>query len=97
MAITGVLLWAHNLVLAYLPKTVLDICTAVHYYEAILATFAILIWHFYWVIFDPDVYPLKWTFLTGRSPAHEVREEEMGGGTGPVAPSASRGKTTDAV
>jgi len=97
MAITGVLLWAHNLVLAYLPKTVLDICTAVHYYEAILATFAILIWHFYWVIFDPDVYPLRWTFLTGRGPAHEIREEEGEGGTGPVAPSASRGKTTDAV
>jgi hypothetical protein len=28
------------------------------------------------VIFDPDVYPLKWTVLTGRAPAHEVREEE---------------------
>jgi len=76
MATTGILLWAHNLVLEYLPKTVLDLCTAVHYYEAILATFAILIWHFYWVIFDPDVYPLKWTFLTGRAPEHEVREEE---------------------
>ena len=76
MAATGVLLWAHNLVLEYLPKTVLDISTAIHYYEAILATFAILIWHFYWVIFDPDVYPIKWTLVTGRAPEHEIREEE---------------------
>jgi formate dehydrogenase gamma subunit len=77
MAITGVLLWSHNWVLAHLPfpMTFLDVTTAIHFYEAILATFAILIWHFYWVIFDPDVYPLKWTFLTGRAPEHELREE----------------------
>ena len=56
--------------------SVLDVTTAVHFYEAILATFSILIWHFYFVIFDPDVYPLKWTVLTGRAPEHEVREEE---------------------
>ena len=37
---------------------------------------AIVIWHFYAVIFDPDVYPLKWTFVCGRAPEHEVREEE---------------------
>jgi len=78
MAITGILLWAHDAVLAYLPHAlaVLDVTTAVHFYEAILATFSILIWHFYFVIFDPDVYPLKWTVLTGSAPEHEVREEE---------------------
>jgi formate dehydrogenase gamma subunit len=78
MAATGVLLWAHDWVLAYLPypMSVLDVTTAVHFYEAILATFSILIWHFYFVIFDPEVYPLKWTVLTGRAPEHEVREEE---------------------
>jgi formate dehydrogenase gamma subunit len=76
MAFTGILLWAHNWVLEYFPKVVLDVATAVHYYEAILATLAIVIWHFYAVIFDPDVYPLKWTFVNGRAPEHEVREEE---------------------
>ena len=62
--------------LEYLSKDWLDIATAVHYYEAILATLAIVIWHFYAVIFDPDVYPVKWTFVNGRAPEHEVREEE---------------------
>jgi formate dehydrogenase gamma subunit len=78
MAATGILLWSHDWVLAYLPypMSVLDVATAVHFYEAILATFSILIWHFYFVIFDPDVYPLKWTVLTGRAPEHELREEE---------------------
>jgi formate dehydrogenase gamma subunit len=78
MFITGVLLWAHNFVLENLPKLVTDVATAVHYYEAILATAAIVIWHLYAVIFDPEVYPLKWTVLTGRAPEHEVREEEEG-------------------
>ena len=78
MALTGILLWSHNFILAHLPypMSVMDVSTAIHFYEAILATFAILIWHFYAVIFDPDVYPVKWTFLTGRAPEHEVREEE---------------------
>jgi hypothetical protein len=76
MAITGVLLWLNDWILAHLPHpaTILDVSTAIHFYEAILATAAIVIWHFYAVIFDPEVYPVKWTFLTGRAPEHEVRE-----------------------
>jgi hypothetical protein len=31
----------------------------IHYYEAVLACLAIIVWHFYHVIFDPDVYPLN--------------------------------------
>lgn len=58
MAATGLLLWFNTLALRYFPSWVLDAATAIHYYEAILATLAILIWHMYAVIFDPDVYPL---------------------------------------
>jgi hypothetical protein len=39
----------------------------VHLYEAILATLAIVVWHFYGVIFDPDVYPMDTAWLTGRT------------------------------
>jgi hypothetical protein len=45
----------------------LDIATSIHLYEAVLATLAIVVWHFYSVLFDPDVYPLNTAFLTGRS------------------------------
>ena len=72
MSITGVMLWANNLTLRFLPKVVLDVATSVHFYEALLAALAILVWHFYSVIFDPDVYPLETAFLTGVS----VKEEE---------------------
>jgi formate dehydrogenase gamma subunit len=81
MAITGILLWLNSWILAQLPHpaAILAVATAVHFYEAILATLAIVIWHFYAVLFDPDVYPVKWTFLTGRAAEHEHRELDGAG------------------
>lgn len=68
MTITGLMLWAHNLILRWLPKVFLDVASTIHLYEAILAALAILVWHFYSVIFDPEVYPMDTAWLTGRSP-----------------------------
>jgi hypothetical protein len=44
----------------------MDVATVVHFYEAVLATLAIVVWHFYFVIFDPLVYPMDTAWLTGR-------------------------------
>jgi hypothetical protein len=52
---------------------VTDAATAVHWYEAILATFAIIIWHFYMVIFDPMVYPMDTAWINGKVPADHYR------------------------
>lgn len=73
MAATGFILWFNNLALRYFPKWVSDAATALHYYEAILATFSILIWHWYTVMFDPDVYPMDRTWLTGQASADHLR------------------------
>ncbi len=35
-----------------------------------LATLAILVWHFYWVIFDPKQYPMNPAWLIGKNAAH---------------------------
>ena len=77
MAGSGLLLWANNLAMRFLPKTWLDVATSVHFYEAVLATLAIVVWHFYSVIFDPDVYPLNTAFLTGR-PVKQGGADEHG-------------------
>jgi formate dehydrogenase gamma subunit len=73
MALTGFLLWFHDFALRYFPKWVADTATTVHYYEAILATFSILIWHMYTVVFDPDVYPMDPAWITGKIPAEYLR------------------------
>jgi cytochrome b subunit of formate dehydrogenase len=66
MALSGFVLWFESWSLAHLPKWLLDVATVVHFYEALLATLAILVWHFYAVIFDPLVYPMDTAWLTGR-------------------------------
>jgi cytochrome b subunit of formate dehydrogenase len=73
MAASGFLLWFNNFTLRNFPKWVSDAAEALHYYEAILATFAILIWHLYIVIFDPDVYPMDFSWLTGKTSADHLR------------------------
>jgi cytochrome b subunit of formate dehydrogenase len=70
MAASGFLLWFNNFSLRLFPKWLTDAATTLHYYEAILATSAIIVWHFYLVIFDPEVYPMDYAWLTGRTSAH---------------------------
>lgn len=79
MALTGVLLWANNWTLQFLPKMWMDLSRVIHYYEAVLATLAILVWHFYTVIFDPEVYPMDPSWLTGYSPRPAPEEHPQSG------------------
>ncbi len=65
MALTGFFLTFENWTLKYFPKWVVDLMLTVHFYEALLAMLAILVWHFYWTVFDPSVYPMNWAWLTG--------------------------------
>ena len=75
MAGTGIMLWAKVFFGNLLPRWFLDIATAIHFYEAVLATLAIVVWHFYQVFFDPDVYPMNGAWLDGKMPLDLYREE----------------------
>ena len=73
MALSGFALWFNNFAMRHFPKWITDAATAVHWYEALLATFSILLWHFYLVIFDPLVYPMDTAWLNGKSSADHYR------------------------
>ncbi|MBL7093708.1 cytochrome c3 family protein [candidate division KSB1 bacterium] len=75
MGATGFILWFENLAMKYFPKWVTDVSTVIHYYEAILATLAIIIWHFYYQFFDPHIYPMNTTCLTGKMSEKQMMEE----------------------
>ncbi len=75
MGVTGVILWFENTSMGLFTKLGFDISRTVHFYEAILATLAIIVWHFYFVIFNPDVYPMNLAWLTGRMSEKEMLEE----------------------
>jgi formate dehydrogenase gamma subunit len=75
MGLTGLIIWFKLGIFGFLPRWWLDIALAVHFYEAILATLAIIVWHFYHVIFDPDVYPLNFALVDGNVSEDAYREE----------------------
>lgn len=75
MGVTGLMIWFKVGIFGFLPRWAIDIAIAIHFYEAILATFAIIIWHFYHVIFDPDVYPINGAFYDGRMSEEMFKEE----------------------
>jgi cytochrome b subunit of formate dehydrogenase len=75
MASTGIMLWAKVMVGNHLPRWWLDVAAAIHFYEAVLATLAILVWHFYQVLFDPDVYPMNWAWWDGKMTLDHYRQE----------------------
>lgn len=78
MALTGILLWFDNWFIHYLPKGALDVALVVHYYEAWLATLAIAVWHLYSTVFNPEVYPMNPSWLTGRMPESMYEHEHPG-------------------
>jgi cytochrome b subunit of formate dehydrogenase len=73
MAITGCVLWLKTSIL--FPKELLDICLVIHGYEAWLAFLAILVWHLYYTVFSPKVYPVNMAWLTGKVPERVFLEE----------------------
>lgn len=72
MALTGFIMWFDNTFIGMLTKLGYDVASVIHYYEAWLATLSIIIWHIYFVIFNPDVYPMNLAWLKGT-----ITEEEM--------------------
>jgi formate dehydrogenase gamma subunit len=75
MGVTGLMIWFKIDVTQFLPRWVVDVALTIHYYEAILACLAIVVWHFYPVMLDPDVYPANWAFWNGRVSKHWHEEE----------------------
>jgi cytochrome b subunit of formate dehydrogenase len=84
MTITGFFLWFDNLAIRIFHKGILDIMLVIHFYEAVLATLAVAIWHSYGTVFSPAVYPGNFAWLTGRARGHD-----HGQGESPVASEGS--------
>lgn len=82
MTASGMPLWFSDVTLRYLPKWITDVATLIHFYEAVLATLAIVVWHLYWVMFDPEVYPMDWSWWNGRAPASRTIERQGDGNDG---------------
>jgi len=75
MAATGVVMWFQDPFIGLVSKLGWDAARTIHVYEAVLATLAILVWHLYFVVFNPDVYPMNLAWIKGTLSEAEMREE----------------------
>ena len=75
MGMTGGVLWFENTFLKVIRPEGMYVATLIHYYEAILASLAILIWHFYFVFLNPDIKGMNKAWFTGYLSRHEMEEE----------------------
>jgi len=78
MIFTGFVLWFPAAFVKIFPVWIVSVSQTVHYYEAWLATLAILVWHIFFVIFHPEQYPMSWTWLTGKMSVESVKEHHAG-------------------
>ncbi|MCX7761872.1 MAG: cytochrome b/b6 domain-containing protein [Candidatus Kryptonium sp.] len=75
MTVTGIVLWFENHFMGWFSKTFVDVCNTIHYFEAWLAFLAIIVWHIYYVVFNPDVYPMNFAWITGYLTEEEMEKE----------------------
>ncbi len=48
------------------PVWLIKVSEIVHFMEAIFASLAILVWHWFFVIFRPSEYPMSFTWTDGQ-------------------------------
>ncbi len=66
MEITGIILWFPTIIPETFPSWIIRAAELIHFYEAILATLAILIFHLFFVIAHPEQFPMNLSWLTGK-------------------------------
>ena len=73
MGLTGLILWFPTFVGDWAPVWLIKVCETIHFYEAILATLAILVWHWFFVIVHPREYPMSFTWIDGNITLEKYR------------------------
>lgn len=75
MGSSGVILWFPEFFMQFLPVWLFETSEVIHYYEAWLATLAIVIWHWFFVVYHPEKYPMDVTWMDGKISLHDLKEE----------------------
>jgi cytochrome b subunit of formate dehydrogenase len=73
MGVTGFILWFPTFVGEWAPIWLIKVSEIIHFYEAILASLAIIIWHWFFVIFHPKEYPMSFTWIDGKMSLQHYR------------------------
>lgn len=75
MVLTGLVLWFPIWTTRWLPGVIVPSSKELHSNEALLAVFAIVLWHLFNAHFNPRVFPMNMSIFTGRIAKHEMMAE----------------------
>lgn len=75
ISVTGIMLWAEEFSMLFLPKIVLDLAIVIHGYQGLLAFAVLFLWHLYNVHLHPSVFPMNPAWITGKVSSEWMREE----------------------
>jgi len=75
ISLTGIVLWAEEFSMRFLPKVMLDLTVVIHGYQGLLIFLILLLWHLYIVHLHPSVFPMNRAWITGTVDAEWIREE----------------------
>jgi len=66
MVLSGLGLWFATQALAVMPKWMFDLLAVLHGRESIVIFLLLFLWHLYDVHLRPEVFPMDWSWITGR-------------------------------
>ena len=66
MVLSGLVLWFATQAMAVMPKWVFDLLAMLHGRESVVIFLLLFVWHLYDVHLRPEVFPMDWSWITGR-------------------------------
>jgi len=73
MILSGLLLWFATEAMAVMPKWLFDLLAVLHGRESIVIFLLLFVWHLYDVHLRPEVFPMDWSWITGRISLADLR------------------------
>jgi cytochrome b subunit of formate dehydrogenase len=74
MILTGLALWFETQAMAVMPKWLFDALAVLHGQESLVIFLLLFVWHLYDVHLRPEVFPMDWSWITGRIRLRDLQE-----------------------
>lgn len=74
MILSGLGLWFATETMAVMPKWMFDLLAVLHGQESVVIFLLLFVWHLYDVHLRPDVFPMDWSWITGRISVRQLKE-----------------------
>ena len=74
MVLSGLALWFATEAMAVMPKWLFDLLAVLHGRESVVIFLVLFLWHLYDVHLRPEVFPMDWSWITGRISLEDLQE-----------------------